>query len=135
MDFPSDYKYRLKSINLLHLIYHYDLLDISFLINYLQTPDTCFPVREYISFSSSIAGSSSSFKRVHQLSKSNISHQSYFSRVARLRNTLPPVDILYHFILSTLNSCHPLMQPLCVHSIWYAIVASHSLFILEKKLF
>ena len=86
-------------------MYHYEFLDVIFLIKCLQNPDPCFPVHEYITFSSTVTRSSSSFKLVHQLSKTNLSRHSYFSRIARLWNTLPPIDttMSLHSLKSTLK--------------------------------
>ena len=44
-------------------------------------------------------------KLVHQLSKTNLSRHTYFSRIARLWNTLPPIDttMSLHSLKSTLK--------------------------------
>ena len=93
-------------------MYHYEFLDVIFLIKCLQNPDPCFPVHEYITFSSTVTRSSSSFKLVHQLSKTNLSRHSYFSRIARLWNTLPPIDttMSLHSLKSTLGEHFSILQ-------------------------
>ena len=92
-DFNSDYKTRLISLHLLSLMYTYELLDIIFLVRNLKFPDPSFPVKDYIQFSSSSTRVSSYSKLIHLSSRTNKSHHSFFKRVTRLWNALPPIDL------------------------------------------
>ena len=60
---------------------------------YLKFADSSFPLMDYIQFASSSTRFSSSLKLVHVHSKSTLSHHCYFSRVVRLWNALPPIDL------------------------------------------
>ena len=92
-DYQSDYKSRLISLNILPLIYTYELLDILFLVHSLKQPDPCLPINDYISFSSSSTRAGHTLKLIHQHSLTSLSSHSYFKRVARLWNALPLIDL------------------------------------------
>ena len=92
-DFNSDYKSRLISLHLLPLMYTYELADILLLVKSLQYPDPSFPVMKYIAFSSSNTRSGSFMKLTHQSSNLSTAHHTYFKRIVRLWNVLPPIDI------------------------------------------
>ena len=92
-DYQSDYKSRLISLNILPLMYTYELLDILFLVHSLKQPDPCLPINDYISFSSSSTRVGHTLKLVHRHSLTSLSSHSYFKRVARLWNALPPIDL------------------------------------------
>ena len=92
-DYESDYKDRLMALKILPLMYLFELFDILFLVRNLKFADPSFPLMDYIRFASSSTRSSSSLKLVHVQSKSSLSHHCYFSRVVRLWNALPPIDL------------------------------------------
>ena len=92
-DYQSDHKSRQISLNLLLLVYTYELLDILFLVHSLKQPDPCLPINDYISFSSSSTRAGHTLKLVHLHSLTSLSSHSYFKRVARLWNALPPIDL------------------------------------------
>ena len=92
-DFSPDYKSRLSSLNLLPLMYIYELADILFLVKQLQSPDPCFPTSKFITFVSSSTRSSTSQKLKHLSPQTNLTHHSYFSRIVRLWNALPAIDL------------------------------------------
>ena len=92
-DFQSDYRSRLISLHLFPLMYTYELLDILFLVKNLQYPDPSFPISEFVSFSSSSTRAGHSLKLIHQSSHTHLSNHSYFKRIIRLWNTLPPIDL------------------------------------------
>ena len=73
-------------------MYFLELLDILFFIKCLKFPDPSFPVLNFVSFSNTKTRSSSFSKLIHNPCSSRLSQQSYFSRIARLWNTLPPID-------------------------------------------
>ena len=92
-DFSLDYKSRLTSLNLLPLMYLYELADILFLVKQLLSPDPCFPISNFITFVSSSTRSSSSLKLKHLSPQTNLTHHPYFSRIVRLWNALPVIDL------------------------------------------
>ena len=91
-DFSTNYRQRLISLELLPLMYFLELLDILFFIKCLKFPDPSFPVLNFVSFSNTKTRSSSFSKLIHNPCSSRLSQHSYFSRIARLWNTLPPID-------------------------------------------
>ena len=92
-DYSSDYKVRLLSLRLLPLMYLYELSDILLLIKSLKFPDPSFPVLEFVSFSSSSTRSSTFSKLIPRRVSSSLHQHSYFSRIVRLWNFLPPIDV------------------------------------------
>ena len=89
----SDYRQRLISLDLLPLMYWFDLQDIMFLIKSFKTPSDNFDPLSYVSFVSNNTRSSSSGKLVHKFSKTSFSRHFYFNRVVRLWNSLPRIDL------------------------------------------
>ena len=81
------------SIHGLRITYTYELADILLLVKSLQYPDPSFPVMKYIAFSSSNTRSGSFMKLTHQSSNLSTAHHTYFKRIVRLWNVLPPIDI------------------------------------------
>ena len=92
-DFSSDYKYRLKELHILPLMYYLEVNDITFFINNLKHPDTHFNIKDFVTFSDSSTRSSSSNKLNHTLSSSTSTSHYYFNRLPRLWNSLPPIDL------------------------------------------
>ena len=124
-DYASDYRDRLINLHILPLMYRFELHDILFLVKALKSPDKSFPLMDHIKFATSTTRSASSSKLVHVCSKTTLGHHSYFSRVVRLWNSLPPIDlslsystIKYHLkkifwshFLSNFNSTNPCTYP------------------------
>ena len=84
----STYKERLISLNLLPLMYLYELNDVLFFIKCLKFPDPCFNILKYVSFSTSNTRCGSKNKLVFSVCHSNRFRQ-IVNRIARLWNTLP----------------------------------------------
>ena len=64
-DYISSYKSRLQQLNLLPLMYIYELNDLMFLIKSLNTPTDYFDIRHYISFNTNSTRSGSHLKLCH----------------------------------------------------------------------
>ena len=64
-DYTSDYKFRLIKLQLLPLMYMYDLSDILFFIKSVKTPNNSFDILNYVSFVRG-ATRSSDTKLVHR---------------------------------------------------------------------
>ena len=92
-DFESDYKSRLISLNLFPLMYWIELADIMLLVTLLKYPDNRLNILEHISFSSTKTRSSTHLKLKQHRSRTNLSRHFYFSRICRLWNALPPIDL------------------------------------------
>ena len=92
-DYCSSYKSRLLNLKLLPLMYIYELNDVIFFIKSYKSSFKHFNINDYIKFSESNTRSGTSSKMIHHRSSSNISHNSYFCRLPRLWNSLPPIDL------------------------------------------
>ena len=92
-DYISDYKSRLIRLNLLPLMYIYELNDIMFFIKSCKSPSSHFNIFDYLQFSNSSTRSSKNLKLLHINSTSNTSRHFYFCRFPRLWNTLPSIDL------------------------------------------
>ena len=77
---------------MLPLMYNLELADIMFTVSSIKCPCDHFNINQFISFSSSNTRSSSSFKLKHRLTNNNLSRHSFFNRLPRLWNSLPPID-------------------------------------------
>ncbi len=92
-DFRSDYKSRLISLDLLPLMYTYELQDIMFIVSHLKAPSKDFDLSELILFSSQRTRSSQGTKMIHRRNNTNLSRHNFFNRIPRLWNSLPPIDL------------------------------------------
>ena len=91
-DFSSDCKTRLTKLNLLPLMYIFEISDIIFFVNSLKHPTPSFNINLYISFSHSTTRSNL-VKLHHNISFTNKERHFYFNRICRLWNSLPIIDI------------------------------------------
>ena len=105
-DFSSNYKSRLISLNLLPLMYWYELQDLMFLVKCLKDPPDNFDILSHISFLSSCTRASSSKKLKHNLCHTTTTRHFYFNRVVHLWNAIPAVDTSqsYYIIKRQLSS-------------------------------
>ena len=94
-DYASDYKSRLKCLQLLPLMYFFELNDIMFFIKSLHHPTEHFNIKDYFTFSDLNTRSSTTLKLKHAFAKSlsNSSRHFYFFRLPRLWNSLPPINL------------------------------------------
>ena len=92
-DYVSDYKTRLSFLDLLPLMYIFELNDILFCVHMLKSPTRGFNILDYIKFSDSCTRSSGARKMVHNLSINNSSRHFYYNRLPRLWNSLLPLDL------------------------------------------
>ena len=88
-NFSSDYKLTPISLNILPLMYTYELADILFLVKQLQNPEPSFPIFKFINLASSFTRFFSSSKLKHLSPQTNLTHHFYFSRIIRLWNIQP----------------------------------------------
>ena len=63
------------------------------LVTLLKYPDNRLNILEHISFSSTKTRSSTHLKLKQHRSRTNLSRHFYFSRICRLWNALPPIDL------------------------------------------
>ena len=93
-DYTSDYKSRLIQLNLLPLMYWYDLQDLLFLIKCMKNPPDNFSlVPEFISFTSTNTRSGHHCRLQYHYRRTSPARHFYFNRVVKLWNTLPPINI------------------------------------------
>lgn len=92
-DYNSDYKSRLTSLNLLPLMLEFEISDLMFCIRSFKSPASHFNISDYFTFSSNATRSRTHMKMHHSRTTNNISLHSFFNRLPRLWNTLPPIDL------------------------------------------
>ena len=92
-DSHSDYKSRLISLQLLPLMYWFDLQDVLFLVKCLKDESDNMDIHNYITFVSSSTRSSTCNKLKHNLSRTSTTRHFYFNRVVLLWNALPSIDL------------------------------------------
>ena len=76
-DYISDYKTRLIKLNLLPLMYIYELLDILFFIKSYKSPINSFNIFQYVTFTNSFTRSRDK-KLIHIASNNLVNSNSYF---------------------------------------------------------
>ena len=92
-DYQSSYRSRLLTLNLLPLMYLFEIYDIIFFIKSLKNPTSSFNIYNFIEFHSSSSRLSKANKLTHQRFSNLITRHFFFNRVPRLWNTLPVIDI------------------------------------------
>ena len=99
LNYPKmDCKSCLLRLNMLPLMYRYKIYDIMFFVNsikYLQpdqTNTTHFNILNYVSFTTTNNRSATTHKLKHPAPTSNLQRHSYFYRLPRLWNSLPPIN-------------------------------------------
>ena len=107
-DYSSDYFDRLKQLNLLPLMYTFELNKLVFMLKSLKYPSPSFNITDYITFAdgntidirvlsniygNTIMRSSSSGKMIHVRNNNSADRHFFFNRIPRLWNALPPIDL------------------------------------------
>ena len=85
-DYISDYKTRLLYLNLLPLMFIFEINDIC-LVKSLKFPSESFNINNYVSFSVGSATRSSGVKVIHNSSSMNKQRNHYFIKICRLWNS------------------------------------------------
>ena len=91
-DYTSDYKSRLMRLDLLPLMYIYDLNDIMFFINSVKFPSDNFNILDYVEFTSGTTRSAG-LKPKHKSAPTNNVMSSYFYRIPRLWNSISVINL------------------------------------------
>ena len=89
-DYSSDYFDRLKQLNLLPLMYTFELNELAFMLKSLKYPSPSFNIA---TFADGNTRSSSSGKMIHVRNNNNADRHFFFNRIPRLWNALPPIDL------------------------------------------
>ena len=92
-NYSLPYKLRLEQLHLLPLMYIFELNDLMFFVKSLQSPDPYFDVRQFVQFASNNTRSAAAHKLVQCLSHTSLHHHFYFTRIVRLWNYLPVINI------------------------------------------
>ena len=92
-DYTNDYKSRLMNLNILPLMYTYEIANILFLIKSIRNPTNSFNINNYITFYTGSSRLAKAHKLQHSYSANNISRHSYFNRISRLWNALPVINL------------------------------------------
>ena len=93
-DFESDYRSRLVKLDLLPLMYVFELKDVMFCVKNLKSPTRGFKLDDYLTFRRSGTRSSTAMKMSHKLSSNNSTRHFYLNRLPRLWNSLPPINLM-----------------------------------------
>ena len=86
-DYNSDYRHRLHKLDLLPLMYWYEIQDLLFLIKCLQNPPDNFNIYDCISFVSSNTRRNQFMLQCNHTRTSRARH-FYFNRVVKLWNSI-----------------------------------------------
>ena len=92
-DYSSNYKSHLLKLNILPLMYQFDYYDILFFIKHIKYPTDNFNIFNHVTFSHGSTRSSSHSKLHHKYSANNLLRNSYFCRLPKIWNSLPPIDL------------------------------------------
>ena len=92
-DYTSCYKTRLLKLNLLPLMYMFELQDLLFAIKSIKSPTNQFNINNYIKFSTISTRSEASNKLKPPCHINNTSRHSYFHRIPYLWNAMPIFDL------------------------------------------
>ena len=94
-DYCSDYKTRLQKLSILPLMYRLELADIMFFISSVKSPGPNFNIMDFFTISSHSHSTRSvtCHKLVHRYTSSTVTGHSYFNRLPRLYNSLPPLNL------------------------------------------
>lgn len=92
-DYKSDYRTRLLSLHLLPLMHQLEINDIVFAVKSFKCPAEHFNIFDFVNFTTSATRAGSKSRLCHIRSTSNLAGNSYFQRLPRLWNSLPPIDL------------------------------------------
>ena len=92
-DYHVSYRSCLMSLQLLPLMYVYNINDIIFFIDPYQPPSTYFNIAEHVQFITSNTRFGSSQTMIHHRCLSNTTQKFYFHHLPRLWNSLPRIDL------------------------------------------
>ena len=91
-DFKSDYKSCLLALNMLPLMYVFELQDILFAVSNFKSVNKDFDLLSF-QFSTRGTRSSTGLKLSHVYAQTNRSRHFFFNRIPRLWNSLPPFNL------------------------------------------
>ena len=92
-DYRSDYKSRLTSLNLLPLMYWFELQDLLFLVKCLKDSNDSACIHDHIQFVSSSTRAGSGRKLAHNFCRTSIVRHFYYNRVVLLWNAMPAINL------------------------------------------
>ena len=92
-DFHSVYYNRLIKLQILPLMYMFELYDAMFFIKSLKASSSCFCIKDFVSFAHCNTRSSTTGKLQHIYSCNNYTKNFYFNRLPQIWNSLPPIDL------------------------------------------
>ena len=92
-DFTSDYKSRLITLGILPLMYVFELNDLMLCVKNLKSPSRDFDIKKYVKFSDHGTRSATSSRMIHRFTSTNSSRHEFFTRIPRLWNSVPSIDL------------------------------------------
>ena len=88
-----DYKHWIIALNLLPLMYYFEIADIMFMVNSLKNPTDRFNILNYVEIQNSNTRSSDKVTLKHVRSCTHQQQHFYFNRIPRLWNKMPSIDL------------------------------------------
>ena len=122
-DYTADYRSRLQSLNLLPLMYQFEINDIMFCVQSLQTT-SILKIFLHINHHSN--------KMVYSIAAKSMNGHFYFNRLPRLWNAIPPVDLtscrtdLIRFLRNHFNNNFNPLNPCTFHFLYPCFKCSHN---------
>ena len=101
-DYTSTYKSRLEQLNLLPLMYIYEINDLMFLIKSLKSPSDNFEIRDHITFTSNSTRSGTHHKLTHPRTTSAV--QRHFTSIESHDFTTTSQLLTFHYQLTLSNA-------------------------------
>lgn len=92
-NYTNDYKSTLINLNILPLMYTYEIADILFLIKSTRNSTSSFNINNYITFYTGSSQLAKAHKLQHSFDTNNTSRHSYFNRIPHLWNALPVINL------------------------------------------
>ena len=95
-DFSNDYKTHLQKLQILPLVYIFNISDVMLFINSLKFSTSAFDIRKFIHFTTGDTHLATSHKLQHSRSSNSLGSNFYFQRLPRIWNTLPIINCEFH---------------------------------------
>ena len=92
-NYTNDYKSRLMNLNILPLMYTYEIADTLLLIKSIRNHSSSFNINNYITFYTGSSRLAKAHKLQHSYGANNTSRHSYFNRIPYLWNALKVINL------------------------------------------
>ena len=103
--FHHDYKQQLIALNLLPLLYYFEIAGIMFIVNSLKYPTNCFNILNYVDIQTSNTRLSDKVTLKHVRSCTHHQQHFYFNRIPRLWKKKTSIDLSLSLELKSTKFC------------------------------